>query len=828
MVEPAHVGRAALVALGVDPLLHGAVAERDHAALAGGQLLVRIEAEHGRVPASADRRAVRVERAEGLAGVLDDRQPEPLEGRDVGGIAEDVDREQRRRALGDRGGRGGRVEVQGQRVDVREHRRRALVEAHVGAGDERERRRDHLVPFADADGAQAQVQAGRPAGDGARMRRADACGERALELRHARPERELAGAQHLDHRVLLGLPQDRPCERDLLLAHADSAAALRAAAPRSRRRPCSGYSSESTSACHEAAMTFSPTPIVPQTSFPSEASISTRVMAPVAVALVEDADLVVHELDLAEVRVDHRDGAAQRGVEGVDGAVALRGAHVALPVDPDLDRRLGLDLPLGALFDDHAPALELEQRLVPAALLAHQQLERPVSRLELVTEVLELLDAVDDPRAALLVQLEPGRLRLLHDGPAAGELGDEHVAPVADQRGIDVLERARVGTDAGGVQARLVRERMLADVRLGRIRGAVQQLVDVVRGRRQQHELLGRQHLMPHLQLQVGDDRDEVRVSRPLADAVHRPLHLGRPGVDGDERVGDGAARVVVGVDAQRDAGERRRRGAHARGDARREAAAVGVAQDEALRARVSGGAQAVDRVVRVGRPPVEEVLGVEDRPLALRDEERDRLGDHREVLLARDAQHLLDVQHGALADERDHGREALGEHPQAVIAVGRDAAPPRHAEADDLGVVEPLTGEQVEQLLLLGVRGRESGLDQVDAEHVEAMHDAHLLLRGEAHAPAAHAVAERGVVELDRGCHGKVLSGGGGDGWAAARAQRARRPRIRRPASLTPHRSHRPGPPPRPRRRAPGRATRGSGRPARTARPRRSPEPPA
>src|ERR671939_169226 len=40
VVQPAHVRRAALVALGVDPLLEHLRAHRHHAALAGGDLLV--------------------------------------------------------------------------------------------------------------------------------------------------------------------------------------------------------------------------------------------------------------------------------------------------------------------------------------------------------------------------------------------------------------------------------------------------------------------------------------------------------------------------------------------------------------------------------------------------------------------------------------------------------------------------------------------------------------------------------------------------------------------------------------------------------------------
>ena len=226
-------------------------------------------------------------------------------------------------------------------------------------------------------------------------------------------------------------------------------------------------------------------------------------------------------------------------------------------------------------------------------------------------------------------------------------------------------------------------------------------------------------------------------------------------GLDRDERVGDRAAAVVVGVDAERQRRERRADRGDRGGDLARERAAVRVAEDDALGSGVGGGAHAVQRVAGVGEPAVEEVLGVEQGALALPHEERDRLRDHREVLLTLDAHDLLDVQDAGLADERDDRGEALREDPQALVGAGRDAAPARHPETDDLAAGQRLPREQLEQLLLLGVRRGEARLDQMHAEVVEPAHDADLLLRGEAHAAAAHPVAQGGVVQLDGGGHG-------------------------------------------------------------------------
>ena len=155
---------------------------------------------------------------------------------------------------------------------------------------------------------------------------------------------------------------------------------------------------------------------------------------------------------------------------------------------------------------------------------------------------------------------------------------------VADERRVDVLEGRRVGADAGRVQPRLVREGVLADVGLVGVGLAVEQLVGEVRDVGEPAQLLVGDDAPAHLQLQVGDDRDEVRVAGALADAVHRALHLGRAGLDGHERVGDRAAAVVVAVDADRHAGQRV---AHVRDVARdvaRQRGPVRVAQHERAR----------------------------------------------------------------------------------------------------------------------------------------------------------------------------------------------------------------------------------------------------
>ena len=250
-----------------------------------------------------------------------------------------------------------------------------------------------------------------------------------------------------------------------------------------------------------------------------------------------------------------------------------------------------------------------------------------------------------------------------------------------------------------------------------------------------------------HLQLQGGQDRGQVGVAGPLADAVHRALHEVRALLDGGQRVRDRALQVVVGVDTDRDV-ERLDHRPGRLGDLGGQAGAVRVAERDVLGAGLRGRLEALEGVARVVAVAVEEVLGVVDHPLARLHQVGDRVADHRQVLLAAHLGDLLEVQAPGLADQRHHRGEARGEQPQRLVLGGLGVAAPGHAEGTDGGLIELDVGEHLEQLELLRVRAREARLDEVDAELVELADHPHLLLRGQGHALALHAVAQSRVVE--------------------------------------------------------------------------------
>ena len=190
----------------------------DHPALPRGHLLVGVEGEGGEVAAGADLAPLGVDRAERLAGVLEDAEAvlggERLQLGHRRRVAEDVDRQDAGRALADRGRGGCGVEVERHRVDVAEDRPRALVEQAVGGGDEAEGAGQDLVAGAPAERPHPEVQ--RRSCRWRRRPRPRPRASRRNRARSARPSApaRAARAQHLEHELLLARADLGPGERD--------------------------------------------------------------------------------------------------------------------------------------------------------------------------------------------------------------------------------------------------------------------------------------------------------------------------------------------------------------------------------------------------------------------------------------------------------------------------------------------------------------------------------------------------------------------------------------------------------------------------------------
>ncbi len=335
-----------------------------------------------------------------------------------------------------------------------------------------------------------------------------------------------------------------------------------------------------------------------------------------------------------------------------------------------------------------------------------------------------------------------------------------------------------IGHDAGHVQAALVREGVAPHVGLVGVGRDVAELGDEVRDLGQPGEVLVGDAVAAHRQLEGGDDGAEVGVAAALPVAVDRALDVEDSLLDGDQAVGHGAAGVVVGVDAQGyGAAQCLPHFAHGPAQAHGESGPVGVAEDHGLGPRLDRGAEAAKGVIGMGLVRVEEVLGIVDHPLALLPEEGDRLRDHAQVLVAIDAQDLLDVQVPGLTHDARHRRPQPGQRAQHQVVGRRDPAPAGHAEGRHHRFAQVLPGHALEEGRVLGVRSGEAALDHVDAQLGQADGDAHLLVHGDAQPLALHAVAQGGVVQDDVpvGAHGLSAASLDDGRLAAVRRARAR-----------------------------------------------------
>ena len=317
--------------------------------------------------------------------------------------------------------------------------------------------------------------------------------------------------------------------------------------------------------------------------------------------------------------------------------------------------------------------------------------------------------------------------------------------------GVHVLVEVGVDLDRAGVQAGLVGERRRADVGLAGGRREVRDLGHRVRDAGRLAEQPLGQDGPVQLELEVGDDRDEVGVAGALAVAVDAALDVRRARGDGGQRVGDRAAAVVVRVDADAGAG----RGddvVHDLGDPVGQHAAVGVAERDDLGAGLGCGAEDLEGVVTVGAVAVEEVLGVEEDGLPLLAQVAHRVAHHREVLLQRGAQRELDVPVVRLRDEGDDARPAVPQGRDQRVVGSAYAGTTGGAERREPRVAQvQLRSRTAEELGVLGVRARPAALDVADPEPVELLGDAQLVGDREVEPLLLGAVAQRGVVDVER-----------------------------------------------------------------------------
>ena len=247
-----------------------------------------------------------------------------------------------------------------------------------------------------------------------------------------------------------------------------------------------------------------------------------------------------------------------------------------------------------------------------------------------------------------------------------------------------------------GVDAGLGGEGRGADIGRVAVGRAVEDLVEHARHAGQGRQLLGGDADLEalgivRLEQQRRDQRDQIGVAAALAEAVQRALDLAHAGAHRGQRVGDGLLGVVVGVDAEPIARDRRPR--PRRRCARPRAAAC---RHWCRRARSSAR--------RPHGPPGRRPAHSRDWPCSRRRNARSRAAPRGpraravatlsriavEILVERDAERQPDLVVPALGDEADRIGLGVEQGGDAGIVGGRAAGPLGHAEGGEAAPRRP------------------------------------------------------------------------------------------------------------------------------------------
>ena len=475
------------------------------------------------------------------------------------------------------------------------------------------------------------------------------------------------------------------------------------------------------------------------------------------VAAVDHPHLVVHQMHGADLRHVPDQSLAQSPIQRVDRAITLRDCVLNVGCHVYLHRRLGDGRVAGVLQHHDPVVVEREILFIPPYLLPQQQFKTPLGRLELIPGILQFLHLLQHSLEHHLVAAQMKLLICLGgDIALAAHLADQDSPGVADLFRIDVLIASDILLHRMHVHAAFVGEGGRPDIRLIDHRVQIRDLIDITADFRDPLQRPRPQAVQLVLQLQIGDQGQQVHVPAALAESIDRPLGMIGAGADARQCIGGSQSGVVMGVDADRDA-DGFSHGRYRLGDKLRHAAAISVAQRQHIRPGLLRGLQRPQGIVFVVAIGVEEMLRVIDYLPPSRVHQPDRVGNHLQIFFECHAQHHLCLAPAGLADDGHYRRLGLQQGFHARVLVGRDAATPGHPERRHLG--SQLHGPDIpEECLILGIGKGESTFDVIDAQVIQLLGNHQFVLQREIKALSLSAVAQSRVVDFD--ASGRAHSG--------------------------------------------------------------------
>jgi len=367
----------------------------------------------------------------------------------------------------------------------------------------------------------------------------------------------------------------------------------------------------------------------------------------------------------------------------------------------------------------------------------------------LIPLVFHTLDLVHDPAAqpVVLSQIDAQFPGLVFDVALPRQIRDEDPLLVSHPFGGDMLVGQGILEDGAYMDPSLVGEGAAADKGPGIQRGDVGHIGHVIGQIRQvTHRLFG-EAVLPHFQLEIGDDGNHIGIAAALPVAVYGPLDHRGTGPDRRQGVGHSQAPVVVGMDSQLPrrhvAGDFRRHGLDFMG----QRPAVGIAQDDPVGTRRQGRGYGLTGVIGIPPIAVEEMLGVVYHFFSLFFEVGDGFPDHGQVLFRRNFQDISDMEIPGLAENGHHRGFRGNQGPDVGAFLHQQIGPAGAAEGRQAGVLELNVLGQLEKTHVLGIGTRPASLDIGEPHLIQTIGNAQLFLGSEIDLFSLRTIPEGGIV---------------------------------------------------------------------------------
>ena len=409
-----------------------------------------------------------------------------------------------------------------------------------------------------------------------------------------------------------------------------------------------------------------------------------------ALARIQDPDLVIDKLHLLERGVGAGQRLAKRRVDSVHRTVAK--GHLVIDDIADSDGRRGLrfdnQLTTGveAALVHHPETADVEIIRHLAERAACQQLEAGFGGIKGPAVKLAFLDHPDQLVEAgvggIDLDAEFGKTR--QHVRLAGLVRDQILARIADLLGRHMLVCARVLLRCRGVKPALVRKSRFTDIGRLRVRRTVQALVEHARQLHQLRQVfLGDTGLVAKLQHKSRDQADQVRIATPLAKPVDRALHLTCACADRRQRIRHCHPGIIMAMDAEpcvrHSLAHRADNLEHFRG----QRAAIGIAQHHPGRAALMRRFHTIDGIAGVVFVAVEEMLAIEHRFTALVHGGGNRPADHVQIFLEACLDRSFDMEVPGLADKAGGRNLGIENSVQARIVCSTATTAAGHAKGN-------------------------------------------------------------------------------------------------------------------------------------------------